>query len=459
MIIEEGGVPPLMKVLKEGDVEDQENAAKAIHLLAKEADDVQKILNEGVCTVFAKILKEGDMKVQAAVALAIANFATIDPKTQEFFVQTNCIRLLVRHLAFETIQEHSKYIVNTKHNMSSIHSLVMASNAQSDPNNMNMHEDGHHIHHDDHYINNDDDQHHPRPLESQSSSSQIHNVITNTMAAKQQQAQGKHIFAGAASLKAREAVDPAIKAEMKANAAEALWRLSVKNVAVCKSITESKALLCFAVLLEKRHDENVRYNSAYAIKEITAVAEENAELRHSAFKPNTTAARALLDQFVRILDDKEESLIQPCVVSIGNLARTFKKTETRFIPRLVSILDQEITQGLKYEVINALTKFAVEGNFLHEAHCTSIIEAGGDQHLIQIVNFDENELRVPALFLLCTVVVHFPNPAELAQNIGLLSTLGSIGGNQELFVNEEISDLWCKAQEKVEIYRSVATET
>lgn len=50
---------------------------------------------------------------------------------------------------------------------------------------------------------------------------------------------------------AREVEDPEIKAHLKAMAAKALWKLARGHLGVCKSITESRALLCFAVLLEK----------------------------------------------------------------------------------------------------------------------------------------------------------------------------------------------------------------
>ncbi|KAL2473970.1 armadillo repeat only 2 [Forsythia ovata] len=75
-----------------------------------------------------------------------------------------------------------------------------------------------------------------------------------------------------------EMEDPATKTYMKAMAERALWHLAKGNSPVCKSITESRALLCFAVLLEKG-SKYVQYNSDMALMEITAVAEEDDELR------------------------------------------------------------------------------------------------------------------------------------------------------------------------------------
>lgn len=110
----------------------------------------------------------------------------------------------------------------------------------------------------------------------------------------------------------------------------ALWKLAKNNINTCKSITESKALLCFAMLLEKGKDE-VKYNSAMAVMEIAAVAEHNTDFRRSAFKTNSVAAKALVDQRLRITQegDPESQLLIPCIRCIGFLARIFPAKETR----------------------------------------------------------------------------------------------------------------------------------
>ncbi|GER47398.1 armadillo repeat only 1 [Striga asiatica] len=123
LIIDEGGVPPLLKLAKEGRGEGQENAARAIGLLGRDTESVEQIVNAGACQVFAKILKEGNMRVQVMVAWAVSELAAHHRKCQDPFAQNNIIRLLVKHLAFETIPEHSRYTIPTKQ---SIHSIVMA---------------------------------------------------------------------------------------------------------------------------------------------------------------------------------------------------------------------------------------------------------------------------------------------------------------------------------------------
>lgn len=53
LIIEEGGVMPLLKLAKEGRMEGQENAARAIGLLGRDPESVEAIVNAGVCSVFS----------------------------------------------------------------------------------------------------------------------------------------------------------------------------------------------------------------------------------------------------------------------------------------------------------------------------------------------------------------------------------------------------------------------
>ncbi|KAL6559426.1 hypothetical protein OROGR_004543 [Orobanche gracilis] len=86
LIIEEGGVPPLLKLAKEGRMEGQENAARAIGLLGRDPESVEQIVNAGACQVFAKILKEGHMKVQVVVAWAVSELAAHHRKCQDPFV-------------------------------------------------------------------------------------------------------------------------------------------------------------------------------------------------------------------------------------------------------------------------------------------------------------------------------------------------------------------------------------
>ena len=451
LILEEGGVPPLLKLLKEGKLEGQENAARAIGLLGRDPESVEHIVNAGVCSVFAKILKEGHMKVQIVVAWAISELAAHHPKCQDHFAQNNAIRLLVSHLAFETIQEHSKYAIPTKQNMSSIHSLVMASNNNSSDISSNKG-----IQEDDYKLVS-----HPGAAQT---SNQMHNVISNTMAmkdphkdniVKQNNNNHSHVSIAGTSIKGREYEDPVTKAQMKAMAARALWQLCRRNVTICHTITESRALLCFAVLLEKGTDD-VQHYSAMALMEITSVAAEHAELRRSAFKPTSPAAKAVVEQLLRIVDKGEsDDLLIPCVKAVGNLARTFRATETRFIAPLVKLLDER-EPVISMEAADALIKFAETDNYLHETHCNAIIEAGGAKHLIQLVYFGEQMVQLPSLILLCFISLHVPKNETLGQE-EVLIVLEWCTKQAHLMSDSRIEQILVEAKSRLELYQSRGT--
>ncbi|KAF7049756.1 hypothetical protein CFC21_058242, partial [Triticum aestivum] len=137
LIVEEDGIAPLVKLLKEGTDDGQEAAATALGFLGRDEGSVEKLLHAGVCSVYSAALKEPPMRVQAAAAEAIASLAHQSPRCQDLFAQNNAVRHLVGHLAAGTIQEHSRYSVggsSTRHaappppeHMRSLHSVVLAS--------------------------------------------------------------------------------------------------------------------------------------------------------------------------------------------------------------------------------------------------------------------------------------------------------------------------------------------
>ncbi|XP_010268659.1 PREDICTED: uncharacterized protein LOC104605548 [Nelumbo nucifera] len=465
LIIEEGGVGPLLKLLKEGKFEGQENAARAIGLLGRDPESVEHMIHAGICSVFAKILKEGPMKVQAMVAWAVSELAAHHAKCQDHFAQTNIIRLLVSHLAFETVQEHSKYAIASKQSMS-IHSVVIASNnPNQSPNNNNNNA-------------NEDDSQIPHPMGNKIPS-QMHNVVTNTMSSGKspsrpplapnnhgnhsthgstkhhhhyhQQQHHHHMPPSGPSIKGREFEDPATKAHMKEMAARALWHLAKGNSTICRSITESRALLCFAVLLEKGPEE-VQFNSAMALMEITAVAEQDTELRRSAFKPNSPAAKAVVDQLLRIVEKADSDLLVPSIKALGHLARTFRATEKRIIAPLVRLLDEREGE-VSREAAISLIKFAGTDNYLHLDHSKAIITAGGVKHLIQLVYFGEQIVQIPALILLCYIALHVPDSEELA-NAEVLTVLEWSLKQGSMMQDVTVESLLPEAKGRLELYQS-----
>ncbi|KAF0898321.1 hypothetical protein E2562_007172 [Oryza meyeriana var. granulata] len=453
LIIEEDGVPPLLRLIKEGSSEGQETAALAIGLLGRDPECVELMVLAGVCTAFAKILKDAPMKVQGMVAWAVSELATNHPKCQDAFLQSNVIRLLVSHLAFETVQEHSKYAVASK---MSIHAVLM------DKKNNGA--------------NSASASHHHDALDAVENAAAT--TTTTTMAAKPTGGGATASSSGAGagtsssgvggvtvagtkqhnaslsgtSTRAREFEDPETKAYLKANAAKALWQLATGNAAVCKNITESRALLCLSVLLEKGVDD-VQYNSAMALMEICLVAEQNADLRRSAFKPTSPAARAVVDQLLRVVQKADyDELLIPCIISLGCLSRTFRATETRIIGPLVNLLDER-EADVSREAAVALTKFACTENYLHVDHSKAIIHHGGAKHLVQLVYFAEQAVQIAALLLVCYIAHNVPDNEELAQ--AEILTLLEWASKQAAMVQDPlIENLLPEAKIRMELYQS-----
>ncbi|KAK3124060.1 hypothetical protein QOZ80_8AG0639890 [Eleusine coracana subsp. coracana] len=424
LIIEEDGVPPLLRLIKEGRADAQESAALAIGLLARDPECVDLMILAGVCTSFAKILKDAPMKVQGMVAWAVSELAANHPKCQDAFLQHNVIRLLISHLAFETVQEHSKYAVaaGVGSNKMSIHSVLIMDKKKSS------------------------NKHHP-PSATDMSSSEYDGATTSEMAANKpttcstttfhhSHGHGGHggttnnsnasslcvpgtrqhnaLLSVTSTTRAREFEDPEIKAYLKSHAARALCTLATGNAAVCKSITESRALLCLSVLLDKAAGD-VQYNAAMALMEICRVAERVPELRRSAFKPTSPAARAVVDQLLRVVDRAEyDDLLVPCITSLGCLSRTFRATETRVLGPLVRLLDER-EPDVTVEAAVALAKFACVDNFLHVDHSRAIIAHGGAKHLVQLVYFGEQAVQTAALVLVCYIAHNVPDSEDLAQ--------------------------------------------
>ncbi|KAF7108739.1 hypothetical protein CFC21_109146 [Triticum aestivum] len=455
LIIEEDGVPPLLRLIKEGRPEGQENAALAIGLLGRDPECVELMVLAGVCTAFSKILKDAPMKVQGMVAWAVSELATNHPKCQDAFMQSNVIRLLVSHLAFETVQEHSKYAVASR---MSLHSVVMDKKGS-----------GKYSSHQDTF---DAAEHtaanslsakptvgggsaaggNAAAAAAAATGGTSSSGVTGAAAASIGSVAGTkqhNVSLSGTSTRGKEYEDEETKAYMKSNAARALCQLATGNAAVCKNITESRALLCFSILLEKGAPD-VQYNSALALMEICRVAEQNADLRRSAFKPTSPAARAVVDQLLRVVTKAEyDDLLIPCITSLGCLSRTFRATETRIIGPLVNLLDER-EADVSREAAVALTKFACTDNYLHVDHSKAIINASGAKHLVQLVYFGEQMVQVAALLLVCYIAHNVPDSEDLAQ--AEILTVLEWASKQEQ--DKLIESLLPEAKIRMELYQS-----
>ncbi|XP_057543789.1 uncharacterized protein LOC130823174 isoform X2 [Amaranthus tricolor] len=428
LIIEEGGVGPLLKLLKEGKtVEGQENAAHAIGLLGHDPESVEQMIHAGVCSVFAKILKDGPMKVQAMVAWAVSELARHYPKCQGASSMHNAAVI-----AMAAVNANPR---SANDEMSRIsHPLGKRSESPSRWNNK---------------LNSAQAQ--AKAMVNPNVGGALPNGNGNGSNHAHNHSHSISTIVGS-KMREREMEDPGTKASMKAMAARAIWYLAKGNSGICKSICELRALLCFSVLLEKGTLE-IRYNSAMAVMEITAVAERDADLRRSAFKPSSPACKSVVDQLLRVIEQGDSELLIPCIRAIGNLA--FRATETRMIGPLVQLLDEREPE-VEREAVLALTKFAGK-NYLQVDHSKAILAAGGVKHLIQLVYFgDQQIVQIPALELLSYIALHVPDSEELAQN-DVLKVVEWASKQAHMVQDEAREKLVLEATEKLEPYHDKRT--
>ncbi|KAL0297019.1 UNVERIFIED_CONTAM: hypothetical protein Scaly_0916900 [Sesamum calycinum] len=199
-----------------------------------------------------------------------------------------------------------------------------------------------------------------------------------------------------------------------------LARGSVPN---SRRITETKGLLCLAKLVEMEEGE-LQSNCLMTITEITAAAESNADLRRATFKTNSPAAKAVVDQLLRVIKDSDDPRLQGAAIrAIGSLARTFPARETRVVGPLVEVLGHR-NQDVAVEAAVALGKFACPDNFLCVEHCKTIIEFRGVPPLMRLLRGNERA-QLHGLILACYLAIHVGKSEDL-ERAGLLNAFEGV---------------------------------
>lgn len=360
IIVEEGGIPPLLKLLKDSSsTEGQTAAASALHNLANDVERVRAIIDESGVPIIVQVLGDPPMKVQTRVANLVAKMAEHCPLAQEDFARENVIRPLVTLLSMDLLMDDSK----NKLGKPSIHSIVQ--------------------------INKEMEKKHSyKP------------GFGPSLSMHYSEGSGK----GGNHKKDRENEKPEVKHKLKISCAEALWMLGKGNVPNSRRITETKGLLCLAKLVEKEQGE-LQFNCLMTIMEITAAAESNADLRRATFKTNSSAAKAVVDQLLRVIKDSEDSQLSIAAIrALGCLARAFPARETRIIGPLVEQLGHR-SQDVATEAAISLGKFACPDNFLCVEHSKTIIEFGGVPPLMRLLKGSERA-QLHGLILICYLAIH-----------------------------------------------------
>ncbi|XP_052182526.1 uncharacterized protein LOC127795111 [Diospyros lotus] len=370
MIVQEGGVMPLLKLLKEGaSVEAQIAAATALLNLSNDKEKVRSIAAELAVPTIVKVLGDSPAKVQVVVANLVSIMAETEPTVQDEFGRENVIRPLVTLLGMDVVLDDPKL----QSGKPSLHSLVQINKELARDPSLN------HVHH-------------------SNSSSSLHSDGNS---------RGGH------HRKDREFESPELRLELKISCAKALWKLCRGSLLNSRKITETKGLICLAKLIEKERGE-LQSNCLMAVMEITAVAESNADLRRVSFKPNSSAAKAVLEQLLRVVSEEiSPELLIPAMRSIGFLARTFPAKETRIVNPLVTQLGHR-NADVASEAAIALAKFVSPDNFNCVEHSKAIVEFDGVPQLMNLLKTNSRD-QVNGLKLLCYLALNVGNSKALEQ--------------------------------------------
>ncbi|XP_057494135.1 uncharacterized protein LOC130779478 [Actinidia eriantha] len=398
VIVEEGGIVPLLKLLNHGSSPDaQIAAATALVHLANNQERVCLIVEELDFQILVQVLEESPMRVQIRVANLVARLAEQNLSFIGIY-GIPVIRPLVTLLSRNTF-------VDVRINKD----IEMNSNSN-----------------------------HRRDLSSLSSSSN-----------------SKHISQGGNRKRERDSDNPVVEHKLKISCAEALWML-VSNIkelhfSDIRILTETKALLCLATLIAKEPGE-LQFNCLMVLMEITAAAESDCNLR-AAFRTNSVAAKAVVDQLLRVIKELDMPSLQlPAIRSIGSLARTFPSRETRVIRPLVERLSHA-NQDVATEAAISLGKFACPENFVCSVQSKTIIEFDGVPPLMRLLRSGGRQ-QIHGLILLCYLAMHAGDSEALEEARVLTALEGA--HHAAAAQHPKLKELLPQAIHRLEIYRAGA---
>ncbi|PHT48263.1 hypothetical protein CQW23_12471 [Capsicum baccatum] len=416
IIVEEGGIFPFLKLLKDktSTPDAQIAAAVALCYLANDEDRVREIILEMGVPIIVQLLGYSPTRIQIKLADLVAGMADHSLLAREEFARENVIRPLVTLLSYDIPIDEPK-LGNGKQ---SIHSIVQI-NKELEKNSSGLYNYRH--------IPGS-----PLPVHYSDGSSK-----------------------GVSYRKEKENEKPEMKYQLKVSCAKALWMLSKGSVVISKRITDTKGLLCLAKVVEREQGE-LQLNCLMTIMEITAAAESNADLRRAAFKTNSPAAKAVVDQLLKVIKESDNPILQiPAVRSVGSLARTFPARETRVIGPLVEQLSNR-NLDVAAEAAASLEKFTCPQNFLCTEHSKTVIEYRGVPPLMRLLRGNERS-KLHGLMLLCHLASHAGN-SEALEQARVFTALEGVDRSL-LAVHPELKELVPDAMYHLNVYHSgVLTE-
>ncbi|EHA8591627.1 putative protein ARABIDILLO 1 [Cocos nucifera] len=210
IILEEGGAPLLLALLRDGpSIDAQIAAAAALASLASSPDYVAVLLRELAVPTVVGVLSDSPMRLQARVAALVSRMAAHDPLAREEFAQENAVRPLVSLLSFEVPLDEPRPAPKKP---PTIHSLVQGMSAAATTN-----------------------------------SDLVGRAVSNS--ARPVDYYHHH------HRKERENESAEVKLALKVACAEALWTLSKGCVSNSRKIAETKGLLCLSKIVEREKGE------------------------------------------------------------------------------------------------------------------------------------------------------------------------------------------------------------
>ncbi|KAL8141986.1 hypothetical protein V2J09_015018 [Rumex salicifolius] len=413
MIVEEGAIAPLLKLLKDsgGSPEGQIAAANALSSVADVVERTRAVAAELGIPVIVQALADSPTKVQIAVVGLVAQMAEVDEKAREEFGKENVIRPILSCLMMDLVLGDQSRII--KEGMTSIHSIVqinkeLGKNKFLDP--------------------------HYRKVQSNSSFSSSDGSSRG----------------GIHHRKEKENESPEIKHELKVKCSLALWKLCRGSLLNGRKIAEGRGLQCLSKIIETEKGELQLY-CLKTVMEIAEVAELKEDFRKGAWKPSLPPVKAVLSQLLRVIKEESDPDFQiSAIKAIGSLARTFPARETQIIGPLVSQLGSR-NANVAIEAAMALGKFVRPENYNHVEHSKTIIEFNGVTLLMKMLRLYDST-KTYGLVLLCCISLHVGNSKEL-EEARVLEYLESPVIRSVVSQNPELRELHMKAIHHLKLYQ------
>ncbi|KAG7012265.1 hypothetical protein SDJN02_25017, partial [Cucurbita argyrosperma subsp. argyrosperma] len=469
IVVEEGGVPPLLKLLKDYASPDaQISAANVLINVASVPERVKSILDVLGVPIIVQALNHSSMRVQIVVANLVSQMAELSSLAQEEFARENVTKPLVTCLSIDMVLDDPKVHLGK----SSFHSVVeinkqLVGRASNSSLNLNSSSDSCSL-----YSDGSSRGGHQRKEKevdmvlddpkvrlgksvveikkefdgrASNSSLNLNSLSGSCSSYSDGSSRGGH------QRKEKEVESSEVKLQLKVNCAEALWRLSKGSVSNSRKITETKGLLCMAKIIESEEGD-LQYNCLMTVMEVTAVAESKPDFRHVAFKITSLAPKAILYQLSRLIQEERDPRLQvPAIKSIGSLARIFPAKESRIINLLVMQM-KSINMDVALEAVIALGKFACLENYNCVAHSKSIIEFDGVPPLMKLLGQNE-AAQVPGLKLLCYLALSAGNSKALeeARALNEMKRMARL-----VFAHTDLHELYSKAIHHLTLYQAGA---